>query len=114
MPRFPISRPLTRSLAAAAFLALVAGCVTVRYSEGNAIQAERIAQIQPGVTRKAEVLEWFGAPQTFNTPDMLRQMLEDQFTPTELVTLPFQDAMAWQFSQGTVDFAASDAAMTDE
>jgi hypothetical protein len=96
--------PRSSSLGLAALLALGAGCVTVRYREGNTIADERIARIQPGVTRKSEILDWFGAPQTFNQPSMLQEFMEDaSFTPAETLTLPFQDVMAYQFSVGLVE-----------
>ena len=40
------------------FLLTLGGCA----SSGTALKADKLAQIKPGITTKAEMLEWFGSP----------------------------------------------------
>ena len=39
------------------------GCLIAKYEEGASVAEERVAEIVPGKTTKAQILDWFGAPQ---------------------------------------------------
>jgi len=57
---------MTRPLLALLLVALgsTPACVIGRYSEGEAIAADRIPEIVPGETTKRQILDWFGSPQS--------------------------------------------------
>jgi hypothetical protein len=79
------------------------GCVVARYSEGANVREERIGEIQPGVTTRAEVLEWFGAPQGFTEPGMVRELMENAgLTPSEVVSVPFADVLVFESTKGRI------------
>ncbi len=48
-----------KRLIAALWLAALAGCVT---HSGNVLTPDRVSGIQPGVTTRADLNEWFGDP----------------------------------------------------
>ena len=41
---------------------LLAGCVIGRSYEGSKIREEKLKEIKPGVTTRAEIVAWFGPP----------------------------------------------------
>jgi hypothetical protein len=47
---------------------LLAGCVIARYYEGPKIPEEKLKEIKPGVTTKAEILNWFGPLRIISVP----------------------------------------------
>jgi outer membrane protein assembly factor BamE (lipoprotein component of BamABCDE complex) len=44
------------------FLVFLAACA----SSGTQLQADKLAKIKPGVTTKAEMLQWFGSPMSMS------------------------------------------------
>jgi hypothetical protein len=82
-------------------LVSTAGCVIGRYSEGQAIAADQIPRIVPGVTTKAEILDWFGAPQSYADATFLEEFLsERELVPGPIVDLPFADVLVYRFTAG--------------
>jgi hypothetical protein len=82
-------------------LAVLSGCIRGNYLEGSAVPWERVQRIQPGVTTKAEVLAWLGAPLNFSIPTALDEFLEDQgLEGGGAPPYPFADVFAYQLSRG--------------
>jgi len=83
---------------------LLAGCVIGRYYEGSKIREEKLKEIKPGVTTRAEILSWFGPPQNYISPtvfnEFLRQM--DLMRDEPLTTYPFANILSYQFNQGNL------------
>lgn len=66
--KFRVLAPVALALSSVA----LSGCAT---SYGQKIEADRVAQIQKGVTTRAQIIEWFGQPmQTVMMPDGGRTM----------------------------------------
>jgi hypothetical protein len=83
--------------------AVLCGCVMGRYEEGTAIDWNRIQEIQPGVTTRGEILEWFGAPENFTNPSALSEFLRSQgLQPETTASYPYSDILAYQFHHGRV------------
>jgi hypothetical protein len=81
--------------------AVVFGCVVGRYEEGTAIDWSRIEAIQPGVTTRREILEWFGAPENFTNASALSEFLREQgLSPETTASYPYSDILAYQFHHG--------------
>jgi outer membrane protein assembly factor BamE (lipoprotein component of BamABCDE complex) len=53
---------------------LFLGCFSIRVVSGNSVPAEQVRAIEPGVTTRAEILEWFGAPEDYTDPSGLRRL----------------------------------------
>jgi hypothetical protein len=82
---------------------LGAGCFSVHVVAGNEVPAERIPQIQPGQTRKAEILEWFGAPEAYTDPSGLRRVMDDGVVlPEDVLALPYADVLVFETTRGRV------------
>lgn len=91
--------------AALGALALVAvfglGCFSIRVVSGNEIPAERVAEIEAGVTTRAEVLEWFGAPEDYTDPSGLRRVFADGvLLPEDVLHLPYADVLVFELTRG--------------
>ena len=64
---------------------------------GNEVPAERVGQIQPGETTKAEILDWFGAPEDYTDPSGLRRVLDDGVVlPEDVLALPYADVLVFE------------------
>jgi hypothetical protein len=61
-----------------AALAAASGCVIGRYSEGQTIAADQIPRIVAGQTTKAEILDWFGAPQSYADATFLEEYMSER------------------------------------
>ena len=92
-----------------AILALVclawlgAGCFSMRVVAGNEVSDERVPQIQPGRTTKAEILDWFGAPEDYTDPSGLRRVLDDGVVlPEDVLSLPYADVLVFETTHGRV------------
>lgn len=84
-----------------AALAALPGCVVGRYTEGQTIPADQIPRIIPGGTTKAEILAWFGAPQSFADATFLETYLSDrEILPGAVVDLPFADVLVYRLTKG--------------
>jgi outer membrane protein assembly factor BamE (lipoprotein component of BamABCDE complex) len=57
------------SLAAVAVIVLLAGCSTFIDQRGNLPEADRLAEIQPGVTNREQVQQLLGTPSSTSTFD---------------------------------------------
>jgi hypothetical protein len=74
--------------------------VNARLVDGNSVSEERLAQIHPGETTKGDVLDWFGAPESFTDPSALRRLLEDsEVLPEDVLQMPFADVLVFQLTR---------------
>ena len=82
---------------------LGAGCFSMRVVAGNEVPDERVPQIQPGRTTKAEILDWFGAPEDYTDPSGLRRVLDDGVVlPEDVLSLPYADVLVFETTHGRV------------
>jgi hypothetical protein len=82
---------------------LAAGCFSIRVVSGNQVPVERISQLRPGETTKAQVLEWFGAPEDYTDPSGLRRVLDDGVVlPEDVLALPYADVLVFETTRGRV------------
>jgi hypothetical protein len=82
-------------------LSCAAGCFVGRYQEGLPVAADKIAQIVPGQTTKAEILDWFGAPSGLADAQLLESFLADrELLPGPVVDLPFADVLVFRLTEG--------------
>ena len=80
-----------------------AGCFSIQVVAGNQVPAERLPQIQPGQTTKAEILDWFGAPEDYTDPSGLRRVLDDGVVlPEDVLSLPYADVLVFETTRGRV------------
>ena len=83
--------------------ALASGCFSMRVVSGNVVATDRVASIQPGVTTKAEILDWFGAPQDYTDPSGLRRVMDDGVVlPEDVLALPYADVLVFETTHGRV------------
>ena len=79
---------------------LGAGCFTIHVTSGNALPEERVGQIRPGETTKAEILDWFGAPEDYTDPSGLRRVFEDGVAlPEDVLALPYADVLVFELTR---------------
>jgi hypothetical protein len=82
-------------------LLCASGCFIGRYEEGLPVAAEKIPQIVPGKTTKAEILDWFGAPSGLADAQLLESFLADrELLPGPVVDLPFADVLVFRLTKG--------------
>lgn len=82
---------------------LGAGCFSIEVVAGNRVPKEHIPQIQPGQTTKAEILDWFGAPEDYTDPSGLRRVLDDGVVlPEDVLSLPYADVLVFETTRGRV------------
>jgi hypothetical protein len=82
---------------------LLAGCVIGRYHEGPKISEEKIREIKPGVTTKAEIVSWFGPPQNYISPTVFNEILREMDVTREpLTNHPFANILSYQFNRGNI------------
>jgi hypothetical protein len=82
---------------------LLAGCVIGRYYEGPKISEEKIKEIKPGVTTKAEIISWFGPPQNFISPTVFNEILREMDVTREpLTNYPFANILSYQYNRGNI------------
>lgn len=87
------------ALACAAWLAT--GCFTIEVTAGNQVPTERVPQIEVGKTTKAEILDWFGAPEDYTDPSGLRRMLDDGVVlPEDVLAFPYADVLVYETTHG--------------
>ena len=92
---------LTQSFALLVALVSLQGCVVGRYSEGQTVAEDQIPQIVEGQTTKAEILEWFGAPQSYADATFVEEFLsERELVPGPVVDMPFADVLVYRFTEG--------------
>lgn len=97
--------------------ALLAGCLTATFSEGDPISRDRIADIRIGETTKSQILAWFGAPRAFTDTTVIERLMDStldldfsgglaidgNLTPEEVLALPLEDAMVFRAVRGKID-----------
>lgn len=95
------SAALVPLLLGALLLGLGSGCVLARYHEGNRLPTERVERIEPGVTTKAQILDWFGPPQNYGEDSLIERMIVDG-APPEGSWAPerLQNVLAYEFHEG--------------
>ena len=77
------------------------GCAIGRYYSGSRIAEDRIKDIQPGVTTRQEILDWFGPPQNYLSPTLLNQILREyEVTQEPLSNYPFANILSYEFDRG--------------
>jgi hypothetical protein len=87
-------------LALAAMLWFGTGCALVNAVGGNEVPEEQIARIQPGVTTRAEILDWFGPPAAYTDPSGLRILFEGaEVRPEDVLTFPYADVLVFQLTK---------------
>jgi hypothetical protein len=90
---------VSRALALAALLA--SGCVMGRYSEGQPIELAHLDRVKPGETTKAQILEWFGSPQSYADPTVLEEaQTQLGLTLGTVVDLPYADVLVYRITEG--------------
>jgi hypothetical protein len=90
-------------LAALFLIFLLAGCVIGRYYEGPKISEEKIRQIKPGVTTKADIISWFGPPQNYISPTVFNEILREMDVTREpLTNYPFANILSYQYNRGNI------------
>ncbi len=91
---------LARAALAAGIALLSSGCLFVSASGsfGPALDAAKIARIEPGVTTKRELLEWFGPPEEFVRSEVIESLADDVTRVNGAIALGnrAQDAFTWQ------------------
>jgi hypothetical protein len=82
---------------------LLAGCVIGRYYEGPKISEEKIKEIKPGETTKADIISWFGPPQNYISPTVFNEILREMDVTREpLTNYPFANILSYQFNRGNI------------
>src|SRR4030066_47078 len=82
---------------------LLLSCVIGRYSEGPLIPQEKIKEIKPGVTTKAEIISWFGPPQNYISPTIFNEILREMDVTREpLTNYPFANILSYQYNRGNI------------
>lgn len=85
------------------FALLLEGCVIGRYYEGPQIPQEKIQEIKPGVTTKAEIISWFGPPQNYISPTVFNEILREMDVTREpLTNYPFANILSYQYNRGNI------------
>lgn len=79
---------------------LGAGCAIINRVDGNEVPEARVGQIQPGLTTRAEILDWFGAPVFHTDPSGLRIVLEQaEVLPEDVLQFPYADVLAFELAK---------------
>jgi hypothetical protein len=79
----------------------LSGCIVLDFTEGQTVDGDLVAQIVPGQTTKAQILDWFGAPQGLADASLLESFLADrELWPGPVVDLPFADVLVYRLSKG--------------
>lgn len=82
---------------------LGAGCFSIEVVAGNQIPSERVGEIRPGETSKAQVLDWFGAPEDYTDPSGLRRVMDNGVAlPEDVLQLPYADVLVFELTRGRV------------
>ena len=82
---------------------LLTSCVVGRYYEGPRISEEKIREIKPGVTTKAEIVNWFGPPQNYMSPTVFNEILRElDVTREPLTNYPFANILSYQYNRGNI------------
>jgi hypothetical protein len=85
------------------FSFLLTSCVIGRYYEGPKISEEKVKEIKPGVTTKAEIISWFGPPQNYISPTVFNEILRElDVTREPLTNYPFANILSYQYNRGNI------------
>jgi hypothetical protein len=76
------------------------GCIIWDYSEGQRPRTDNISKLVVGQTTRAQVLDWFGAPQGMADASMLENILVDrELLPGPVTNLPFADVLVFRITE---------------
>jgi len=85
------------------FSFLLTSCVIGRYYEGPKISEEKVKEIKPGLTTKAEIISWFGPPQNYISPTVFNEILREMDVTREpLTNYPFANVLSYQYNRGNI------------
>jgi hypothetical protein len=77
------------------------GCIRVNATMGNEIAQDRVEQIVPGKTTKADILRWFGAPAEFTDGEIFARLTDiGEIASEDLAALPFSDILVYEIIDG--------------
>lgn len=83
---------------------LLGGCIQARLVEGRPIAKEHVDRLEIGVTTRQQVLDWFGAPQSFTDLDVLHRMLQETgYVPADVLEAPYADVLVFQLTRADID-----------
>jgi len=95
-------RPRLVPLLGAAALVFATGCFRIGVTTGTEIPERDVRRIVPGVTTKAQILEWFGAPAEATDGDIFARLVDaGEIAAEDLVALPFADYLVYEISEGS-------------
>jgi len=79
---------------------LAAGCFSIQATVGNEVPPDHVSQIRPGETTKAQVLDWFGAPEDYTDPSGLHRIFaEGVAVPEDVLQLPYADVLVFELTR---------------
>ncbi|HLC16985.1 MAG TPA: hypothetical protein VJL89_12250 [Thermodesulfovibrionia bacterium] len=84
----------------------VSGCVQNFVLEGQKIPEDYVGRIQPGITKRSEVLQWFGPPEQHKDPNTVKKLLQQVDAEGEFIKVDhpaFKDAFVYEFSYGRTE-----------
>jgi len=98
-----ILRTFSKIIGISCFGFLLTSCVIGRYYEGPKISEEKVKEIKPGVTTKAEIISWFGPPQNYISPTVFNEILRElDVTREPLTNYPFANILSYQYNRGNI------------
>jgi len=98
-----ILRTFSKIIGISCFGFLLTSCVIGRYYEGPKISEEKVKEIKPGVTTKAEIVSWFGPPQNYISPTVFNEILREMDVTREPLThYPFANILSYQYNRGNI------------
>ncbi len=94
-------RAILASVLCAGALLSAIGCFRIGVTVGTEIPEENVRRIVPGVTTKAEILEWFGAPAEATDGEIFTRLFDaGEIAAEDLVALPFSDYLVYEITDG--------------
>ena len=98
-----ILRTFSKIIGIFCFGFLLTSCVIGHYYEGPKISEEKVKEIRPGVTTKAEIISWFGPPQNYIGPTVFNEILRElDVTREPLTNYPFANILSYQYNRGNI------------
>jgi hypothetical protein len=84
----------------------VPACVQNLVLEGQKIPDDYVERIKPGVTKRSEVLQWFGPPAKHKDPNTVKKLLQQIDAKGEYIKVDhpaFKDAFVYEFTYGRTE-----------
>lgn len=81
-------------------------CVQNIVLEGMKIPKDQIGRIQPNVTTRFDIIEWFGPPDYHKDPNTVRALLQQIDSYEEYIKVEhpaFSDAYVYEFTKGRTE-----------